>query len=423
MGVSKKLVLKLNNKNLYPVIKAYSFYRKDLWGYLRYLRKYKYKRVMYNLLKRKKKFYHYMLTYVFGGIKFFSKRHNYVANMFFTKRRLKLWYGQLKDKFFGKIGQLSKNYRGSPIDSFFSFLERRLDVLLVRSLYVGKVKHSRFFVLNGNVLINDFVMKSPAYLVRKYDIVDMSMRPFNYFFFQRKRELFVDFFKKRLYNSTKIVKRATYVFSKIFRARYFRFLKKPRYEFFRKVNFFKKKDLLVKSKYHLNLIRFSILLLYYFASKRKRPYLRFPLSKFCLNLSFLQNKIYSLFRKKIVVFGLRNLKTRLFLFKRLLRQRLFLFNKNKVRAKRLSVSLDYVPKYINKFKRRWKISRKTYNYFKNIVKLSRQFLLVGFPPYIEVNYKVHSFVLVGPVKLPMLKYPFGSKPKMFFEFFKKKSYF
>ncbi len=51
----KKLVL--FNKKKHPVIKAYSFYRKDLWGYLRYLRKYKYKRVMYNLLKRKKNFY------------------------------------------------------------------------------------------------------------------------------------------------------------------------------------------------------------------------------------------------------------------------------------------------------------------------------------------------------------------------------
>jgi ribosomal protein S4 len=428
MGVRKNLSLKLNNKRLYPVVKAYSFYRKDLWGYLRIMRKYKYKRVLYSILKGKKKFYYFMLTNVYGGVKFYVKKYNYAANLFLAKRRLKVWYGFLKDKFIGKLGVKAKSYRGSQLNNFFHLLETRLDVLLVRSLYLTKVRHARFFIVNKNVLINGLFEKNPSYHVRLYDVIDINSRPKSLFFFQFKKIVMVDFFKMRIYVFSKFNGFFRKFMLKFFKTKYFAFLRKKKFGFVVKSLI---KDKLSKNykKYKTDvvLIRLAFLLLYYFATKRKFSYLKFPIRKLFLQLSLLRQKIIYVKRKNNIVLGLYNLRARSFYLKRLLKQRLFSdINDADIERSRRPLVLNYskISRFRFKPRRYWRISRETYRFLRLIKKnLYKRFFVRGFPPYIEVNYKVHSFILLKKFDVGMVKFPFSVKTSYFYEYFKKKSYF
>lgn len=56
MGILKKIrINKLHRKRFYK-IKQYSFYRKDFFGLLKQKRFYKYKVILYNMLRKKKNF-------------------------------------------------------------------------------------------------------------------------------------------------------------------------------------------------------------------------------------------------------------------------------------------------------------------------------------------------------------------------------
>lgn len=97
----------INKRNFY-LIKTYSLYRKDFWGILRWKRLYKYKRVIYNILKRKRKYYYKILNLLYNGIKFYIKEYYYKAFLLFVKKRIKLFYKFLRDKYIGKLGKLIK---------------------------------------------------------------------------------------------------------------------------------------------------------------------------------------------------------------------------------------------------------------------------------------------------------------------------
>ena len=74
-----------------------------------------------------------------------------------------------------------------------------------------------------------------------------------------------------------------------------------------------------------------------------------------------------------------------------------------------------------KFFRVWKFSRNAYNYFK---RFSRLFLIIkGYPSFIEVNYKIHSFIVVKHPTIKSVTYPFSFDKSMFYKYFKFKSYF
>ena len=50
MGTTKKSIVTYRNKRNFSFIKVYSFYRKDILGFFRMKRLYKYKKIIYNIL-------------------------------------------------------------------------------------------------------------------------------------------------------------------------------------------------------------------------------------------------------------------------------------------------------------------------------------------------------------------------------------
>src|SRR5690348_2823849 len=94
------------NKIHYLKIKTYNFYRKDIWGLLKWKRLYKFKKLIYGFMRLKRKFYYAILYHVYKGIQFFFKKYNYKTNLLFTKKRLKFFYNFFSDTYVGKLGKL-----------------------------------------------------------------------------------------------------------------------------------------------------------------------------------------------------------------------------------------------------------------------------------------------------------------------------
>ena len=204
MGTIKKALVKHINKRNFYFIKVYSFYRKDILGFFRMKRLYKYKKIIYNILKRKRKFYYLILNVVYKGFKFFVKRYKYKANLLFVKKRLKIFYGFFRDYYIGKLGQLVKRKMGSVVNYFFSILERRVDVLLVRSLYSTSVRFSRYFIYKKVVSVNNKIVLHPKFTVFLGDIVKIAALPKGSLFFRYTQEKSLDTFKARNFFLLKI---------------------------------------------------------------------------------------------------------------------------------------------------------------------------------------------------------------------------
>ena len=56
MGILKKIRINKMHRKMFYKIKHYSFYRKDFFGYFKQKRFYKYKVILYNILRKKKNF-------------------------------------------------------------------------------------------------------------------------------------------------------------------------------------------------------------------------------------------------------------------------------------------------------------------------------------------------------------------------------
>ncbi len=130
MGVYKGLYLQKTNRKVVLRVKSYSYYRKDIWGLLRWKKLFKHKKAVYNILKIVRKFYNIILQQVYKGVHFNVKRYGYVGTLFFAKRLLRLYYGNLRESFFGRLGRLVKRKSGVLINYFFV---RIGDVISIKS--------------------------------------------------------------------------------------------------------------------------------------------------------------------------------------------------------------------------------------------------------------------------------------------------
>lgn len=190
MGVYKRLYLQKTNRKVILRVKSYSYYRKDIWGLLRWKKLFKHKKAVYNILKIVRKFYNIILQQVYKGVHFNVKRYGYIGTLFFAKRLLRLYYGNLRESFFGKLGRLVKRKSGVLINYFFGLLERRLDVLLVRSFFTNKVIWARRYIIFINVFISKIRICLPNFLVRIGDVVSVKSNPAFIGFFNFNKDTF-----------------------------------------------------------------------------------------------------------------------------------------------------------------------------------------------------------------------------------------
>lgn len=441
MGYYKYLKISFLNKRHFFLIKTYSFYKKDIWDSLRVKRSVNYKKAIYSILKTKRKFYHRILYMVYKGIKFHTKYYNYKANLLFTKKRLKLFYGFLRDTYLGKLGLLVKRRMGDIVNYFYSIIERRLDVLVYRSLYSLSVQFSRYFICNRGILVNNKLARKPNRILRLGDVIIISAIPFNFFFFRFMSDKSIDtyrlrfkmfylvrskFYQWRLFKAFRIIiehfmpiefKRyrrsennilyMIYLFYSWFYKFLWYVIKKTVYyrsHYKRRSRFFKNmvnKDRKLK---FLPLI-LPVLLVNNFS---KFVQLLINLRRFRSVRRFYQ---FSMFR----LYGLVNFRIRVRKFFFLIRPRWF----NKPKSQLYLVMRNKL--LIKKRFRYWPFSKAVYEYLKEFDQLS--YVYKGYPSYVEVSYRAHILLLYREPSVLTVYYPFHFNKVMLYDYFKLKSYF
>ena len=122
--------------------------------------------------------------------KFASRGNSFQQNFRINLTRKKifnLFYGGLKSKIlnnklreFRQKTSNSSNFQNFSYDVIQHF-ESRLDVVLYRAKFCLSIKSARQFIFHGHVLVNKCVVKTPSYILRTDDLIEIAwnIRPRN----------------------------------------------------------------------------------------------------------------------------------------------------------------------------------------------------------------------------------------------------
>ena len=95
--------------------------------------------------------------------------------MFYKKQQLRAFYGKIKEKAFRKNFQ---KYLTSGVNrnrSFFTSLERRLDIFFFRMRLLPTIFACNQYILQHGILINKGICNSPNALLRVGDVVSLNL--------------------------------------------------------------------------------------------------------------------------------------------------------------------------------------------------------------------------------------------------------
>jgi ribosomal protein S4 len=429
MGFQKKVLINFLNKRNYPLIKMYSFYKKDIWGFIKMRRLYKYKRVVYSILKKKKKFYYKVLRLVYKGFYYHIKRYNYKANLFFVKKRLKLFYGNLKMVYLGKLGLSQKRKQNQIfLVNFFSILERRIDVILYRAFYIMQIRLGRRLVCLKYIILNNKLLLNPNLILNVGDIVHVNHYPYgSLFLYYLKGKIINNYYKRRFYLILfkNLVSKSYYV--KYQRVKYFYT------KFFHK--FLKKYNVTANFFYFVAYIRdffrsiFFRKIIYAKVLKKKKRYFNYySFLNYCKYFKYLSYIKFFYFirrqRKKKLFYYLKSILylNNFSIFRLQLRRFLFLLRPKYLRTQR---NLPVIRRLKRLFKRKkirkWRISKFVFYFLFKLKNFS--FFFFGTPDYLLCDYKTHTICVLKSPSIFSLKYPFSVNFKFFFYYLKLKSYF
>ncbi len=151
--------------------------------------------------------------------------------LFYTKQQIRHFYGKVKEQrfrnFFKKFlsGVVSRNR------SFYSLMELRLDMVVFRLKFMPTIYAAHQLVLHHGILVNKGIKTSPNNIVRVGDIVGLSKNQWS--------SIFCNFYLKSYYRS----------FGKwTLKLRQKKLLRKKSFWLFKRIRFFKRKNLIFLRK-------------------------------------------------------------------------------------------------------------------------------------------------------------------------------
>ena len=146
----------------------------------------KWKRFQLYAKKQLKFFKRYKLKdhFRFSVKKFTSRGNSFQKNFrnaLYEKKKLSLFYGGLKTKYLKKTLNninCSKKYKNSKFVYYkhytLQLLESRLDHVLYSSKFSMSVKNARQLIKHGHILVNNRIVKTPSYIVKTDDLIEVS---------------------------------------------------------------------------------------------------------------------------------------------------------------------------------------------------------------------------------------------------------
>ncbi len=109
--------------------------------------------------------------YLRSVLKVKKKKTTTFAKLFIIKQSLKLFYSNLSEKCFKNYLNLSIKSPSKTMDKLISYLERRLDTILFRSLFAFSFFSARQLINHGFVHLNDKIILVSKKSIRKGDII------------------------------------------------------------------------------------------------------------------------------------------------------------------------------------------------------------------------------------------------------------
>ena len=165
-----KQFLRIRN-NIQNRIKIFKF-KKEKWKKLQFYTKKQLK--FYKRFKLKDLF-------KFSVTKFASKGNSFQKNFrknLHEKKKLNLFYGGLKKKYFNKRLKNVNIYKNSKFFSgkyyILNFFESRLDKILYNSKFSLSIKNARQLIKHSHILVNNVTVKTPSYILKTNDVIEIS---------------------------------------------------------------------------------------------------------------------------------------------------------------------------------------------------------------------------------------------------------
>ncbi len=90
-----------------------------------------------------------------------------------AKQKLKGYYGNITEKQFKSIYKEASRLKGDTGENLVGLLERRLDALVYRAMFVPTVFAARQFVSHGHVKVNGRRVNIPSYRLKVGDVVEV----------------------------------------------------------------------------------------------------------------------------------------------------------------------------------------------------------------------------------------------------------
>lgn len=101
-----------------------------------------------------------------------SKPTDYGTQLF-AKQKLKGYYGSIGEKKFRSYFKEANRLKGDTGQNLIGLLERRLDAVIYRALFVPTVFAARQFVNHKHIKVNGKVVNIPSYQVKEGDVIEV----------------------------------------------------------------------------------------------------------------------------------------------------------------------------------------------------------------------------------------------------------
>jgi small subunit ribosomal protein S4 len=96
------------------------------------------------------------------------------GSLLHVKQKLKTFYGCSSDKQFTNTFVKAGYYKGNQTINFIILMERRLDVILLRSKISPSMRELHQFIQHGHFFVNESLVKKPSFLLKKNDLIKVK---------------------------------------------------------------------------------------------------------------------------------------------------------------------------------------------------------------------------------------------------------
>ena len=109
----------------------------------------------------------------------FSKRKTEYGIQLLAKQKIRMYYGDLREKQFRSIFKKAERYKGDTNGNLVALLESRLDSFVYRSKFSSTIFSARQIVSHKHIKVNNSIVNIPSYTLKPGDIIELSDRAKN----------------------------------------------------------------------------------------------------------------------------------------------------------------------------------------------------------------------------------------------------